>query len=43
MNYIVGALGLLLMPFLLPIVALAALVLTVSATLKANTGDTDND
>jgi len=43
MNYIIGALGLLLMPFLLPIVALAALVLTVSATLKANTGDIDND
>jgi hypothetical protein len=43
MNYIVGALGLLMMPFLLPIVALAALVLTVSATLKANTGDIDND
>jgi hypothetical protein len=43
MNYIVGALGLLMMPLLLPVVALAALVLTVSAVLKDNTGDTDND
>ena len=42
MRYIVGGLGLLMMPFLLPIVAFAALVLTVSATLKANTGDIDD-
>lgn len=42
MRYIVGGLGLLMVPFLLPIVALAALVLTVSATLKANTGDIDD-
>jgi hypothetical protein len=42
MKYIVGALGLLMMPFLLPVVALAALVLTVSAVLKDNTGGTED-
>ena len=42
MKYIVGALGLLMVPFLLPVVVLAALVLTVSAIFKTNTGDTEN-
>ena len=42
MKYIVGAFGLLMMPFLLPVVALAALVLTVSAVLKDNTGGAED-
>jgi len=42
MKYIVGALGLLMMPFLLPVVALAALVLTISAVTNDNIGGADD-
>ena len=42
MKYIVGAVGLRRMPFLLPVVAIAALVLTVSAVLKDNTGGAED-
>jgi hypothetical protein len=38
-KYIVGGLGLLMAPFLLPLVALAATVYIVSAVFKDNTGD----
>ena len=43
MKYIVGGLGLLMAPFLLPLVALAAMVYIVSAVFKDNTGGTDDD
>ena len=39
MKYIVGGLGLLMAPFLLPLVALAAMVYIVSAVFSDNTGD----
>ena len=42
-KYIVGGLGLLMAPFLLPLVTVAALVYIVSAVFKDNTGGTDND
>jgi len=38
-KYIVGGLGLLMAPFLLPLVTFAALVYIVSAVFKDNTGD----
>jgi len=38
-KYIVGGLGLLMAPFLLPLVTLAALVYIVSAVFSDNTGD----
>ena len=42
MKYFVGALGLLAMPFILPLVAFAALVFMISAMFSNNTGDDDN-
>ena len=42
-KYIFGALGLLMAPFLLPLVALAALVFIISAAFSKNTGDLQND
>lgn len=38
-KYIVGGLGLLMAPFLLPLVALAALVYIVGMVISDNTGD----
>ena len=38
-KYIVGGLGLLMAPFLLPLVAFAAMVYIVSAVFSDNTGD----
>ena len=43
MKYIVGVLGLLMAPFLLPLVTLAALVYIVSAVFSDNMRGTDND
>ena len=42
-KYIFGVLGLLMAPFLLPLVALAALVFIVSAAFSNNTGGSGND
>lgn len=39
MKYIVGGLGLLMAPFLLPLVALAAVVYMVGVVISDNTGD----
>jgi hypothetical protein len=38
-KYIVGGLGLLMAPFLLPLVALAAVVYMVGVVISDNTGD----
>ena len=43
MKYIVGGLGLLVAPFLLPLVTLAALVYIVSAVFSDNMRGTDDD
>jgi len=42
-KYIFGVLGLIMAPFLLPLVALAALVFVVSAAFSNNTGGSGND
>jgi len=42
-KYIVGGLGLLMAPFLLPLVALAALVYIIGAVFNDNIRGTDDD
>lgn len=43
MKYFVGALGLLAMPFILPLVAFAALVFMISAMFSNNIGELKDD